>query len=152
MDLHGKLNSQYSTALRSSCNKGGCTLVQNSLGSYRISIIDEDHYRNISGCQGKLCDLLTFITNPALFVVVAEMKTGNIRPKETALQIQNGAKESEKIVERPVVSKFVPVIVNGKIQHPNDLRVLQTCRIRFRGTNYPILRRESGEQLAGLIL
>lgn len=146
-----KIKNKFSAALRNSCSKDQCTLSLQSLTSYTKCIIDADKYRGLCHLESKLCDLLIFVANSFLIAIACEMKSGRVNASTAVEQIQNGANECDKILESDSASRFIPLLVYGKIQHPSELKVLQARKIRFRGSNYPIIRAKCGSRLVDIL-
>lgn len=148
-NFHGQLRTQFQAAIRKSCNKEGCKLDLSSLSSYEITVIDADEYAQIRRYSGEICDYFLFFSDERLNASVVEMKSGKADVSKALKQIQEGAKECEKLVERYNV-EFYPMLLAQSIDTA-EIKVLQSQRVQFRGKRYFVIQRKCGSKLRDIL-
>lgn len=107
------------------------------------SLLQKNH-----ALPGKLCDF------------VAEQKSNGDAPKTHAIELKSRVQDVKSIVKQlqagadllqagtSADSSFRAVLVRSGRLGPQELRVLRTLKVRFRGRNYPVSAVRSGSLLA----
>ena len=151
--LQTHLRTDYSGCICNSCRKRGCELGLGSLHSDSLVIIDADKYRVFSKVRGKLCDYLLFYLEDSFIVAVVELKGGDIKASKAHKQIQKGAEAAVKIVGSNEVSDFLPLLLHDRRKriHNQDIKILKSRKVSFKGTNHWIIIEPCGIQLKQIL-
>ncbi len=148
-DIRGKIGER---CLVRKLSKDGCRVVMTNAPNPRL-IVDFDRPESPLAADETRCDYLLIAEGKDAqgWVMVLELKRGQLHADKVVSQLQAGASAAEKLMSSGHAIRFRPIAVSGRTSM-HERRQLRKTSIRFHEHKEPIRRMSCGDKLTTALL
>jgi hypothetical protein len=148
MALRDSIPDRFRGCVSDRCQKEGCTLNMADIPQDNRVIIDCDEYKAQFRLDGRICDYIVLCCKDSHRVAVVEMKSGAPDHVRNAIdQIRNGVNVADGLIGAKPVQQFLPLLLHGGGISSQELKVLKSSRVTFRGKKYLVDQKKCGSSL-----
>jgi hypothetical protein len=148
MVLRDSIPDKFKDCISDSCRKQGCALDMAGIPEDNRVILDCDEYKARSSFDDRICDYIVLCCTDDYRVAVVEMKSGAPDHVRNAIdQIRSSIKIADEIIGAKPVKQFLPLLLHGGGISSQELKVLKSSRVIFRGKKYLVDQKKCGSSL-----
>jgi len=139
--------------VKSGLKKDGCKVMMAGAPSPRL-VVDFDRPGSPLEADGTRCDCLLIAEGHlgSGWVVLLELKKGQLHARKVTRQLQAGASVAERLVSGGEAVRFRPVAVSGSVSKYERQRLKEDAnRIRFHGQTEPVRLMTCGKKLTDVL-
>ena len=152
-DTIESIRRDYPDCLTQSCRENQCRLQLDGVSPASLAIIHGTNYQKNHDFTKKLCDRIVFCGEHGFVLAAVELKGGRtIRRMSAAIsQIQNGLRVAGDILETRPVAQWFPLLLYSGSMKPNEIRLLRTKSVVFRGQRKNVEKRSCDSRFSEIL-
>ena len=141
-DVLDRIRSKVGTSnVCDACSRDKCRVFMTDVPSPRV-VVDVDRAFPPGRAEGKQCDYVLFFVGSGpdkLVAVPIELKSGGVdAASKVAKQLQQGAVFVDEVAPGGSDTVCLPILFHGNGIHPQQRKVLNRAKVRFRGRSLTI--------------